>query len=263
MQKYLSLLSISWKNGLVYRTSILMWRVRQFLGTLMALSVWMVIFAANGQFGNYNRSEMITYIFLVALLQNIILSSALNGLASTVYSGKLSHEMLKPLNLFYFFGIQEVADKAKNVAFIILESVLLFMIYKPEVVIPSLAIILMVALLVIMGTLLNFFISLLFGSLGFWSPDTWAPRFLFFMFVEFTAGRMFPLDILPEVFQKVLFFTPFPYLSFVQTQLFLGRISLAESWLHLVILGAWLGFLGLLTKVIWQNGLKDYSAAGQ
>lgn len=263
MQKYLSLLSISWKNGLVYRTSLLMWRVRQLLGTLMALSVWTVIFGANGQFGNYNRSEMITYIFLVALLQNIILSSALNALASTVYSGKISHELLKPLNLFYFFGIQEVADKAKNVAFIILESVLLFVVFKPEVVIPSLLVIAMVAVLVVMGTLLNFFISLLFGSLGFWSPDTWAPRFLFFMFVEFTAGRMFPLDILPDIFQKILYFTPFPYLSFVQTQLFLGRISLAESWIHLVILGAWLGFLGLLSKVIWKHGLKDYSAAGQ
>jgi ABC-2 type transport system permease protein len=240
-----------------------MWRIRQFLGSVMALSVWTVIFASNTNFANYDRTQMITYIFIVALFQNVILSSILNGLAHTVYSGKISHELLKPLNLFYYFAMQEVADKLKNVGFIVIESLLLFFIYQPAIIIPSLFIISMVAVLVFLATLLNFFISLLFGSLGFWSPDTWAPRFLFFMFVEFTAGRLFPLDILPVSLQKIIFLTPFPYLSFVQTQLFLGRFSPGDSWFHLVVLTSWVALFGFLTGVIWRRGLKDYAAAGQ
>lgn len=229
----------------------------------MALSVWTVIFANNGTFGQYTKPEMITYIFLVSLLQNIILSSILNGLAQSVYSGKISHELLKPLNMYWYLAMQEIADKLKNVAFIILEMVILFWIYKPEIVTPSLLVLGVVLLMIFLATLLNFFISLLFGSLGFWSPDTWAPRFLFFMFIEFTAGRLFPLDILPQTMQKVINLTPFPYFSFVQTQLFLGRLPIAEAGYHLLVLSGWVLFFGIISVTIWQRGLKDYSAAGQ
>ena len=263
MLKYLKLLNISWQNGFVYRTSVYMWRIRQFLASLMALTIWTVIFADNGSFDQYSRSEMITYIFLVAIFQNVILSSVLNGLAQTIYSGKISYELLKPVNIYVYLGVQDLADKLKNVAFIVTESVILFLMFKPEVIIPSLIIIFSVIGLVLMATLLNFLISLLFGSLGFWSPDTWAPRFLFYMFVEFTAGRLFPLDILPKLIQDIVFLTPFPYLSFVQTQLFLGKIPTNEVVNHFAILGGWLILFTIIVKLVWSKGLKDYSATGQ
>jgi ABC-2 type transport system permease protein len=162
-----------------------------------------------------------------------------------------------------YLGIQDLADKLKNFSFIIGESLLLFFIFKPEVVIPSIVIFSSVIGLVLMATLLNFFISLLFGSLGFWSPDTWAPRFLFYMFVEFTAGRLFPLDILPKTIQQIVFLTPFPYLSFIQTQLFLGKIPTPEIGLHFAILSGWLLFFFVIVRMVWSKGLKDYSATGQ
>jgi ABC-2 type transport system permease protein len=240
-----------------------MWRLRQFLSSVMALSVWTVIFNNNGRFGQYSQSEMITYIFLVALLQNVILSSILNGLAQSVYSGRISHELLKPLNIYLYLAMQEIADKLKNVSFIVIESVILFLVYQPAIITPSLSVILLVVVMVFLATLLNFFISLLFGSLGFWSPDTWAPRFLFFMFIEFTAGRLFPLDILPKTLQSIINLTPFPYFSFIQTQFFLGRLSLAQAGWHLTVLTSWVLFFGFISMKIWQRGLKDYSAAGQ
>lgn len=263
MGKYLKLLNISWQNGFVYRTSVYMWRIRQFLASLMSLTVWTVIFADNGSFAHYSRAEMITYIFLVAIFQNIILASVLNGLAQDIYSGKISYELLKPVNIYFYLGMQDVADKLKNFAFIVAESVALFFLFKPEVVIPSLLIFGSVVGLVLMAALLNFLISLLFGALGFWSPETWAPRFLFYMLLEFTAGRLFPLDILPKIIQQLVFLTPFPYLSFVQTQLFLGRVSANEIGMHFAILGGWLLFFAVIVKIIWSKGLKDYAATGQ
>lgn len=263
MNKYMTLLQLSWQNGLVYRTSVIMWRFRQFLGTLMSLTVWLVIFDANPQAFNYTQDTMITYIFLVSFLQSIILASALNGLANRVYSGEISNYLLKPINLFGYLGIEEIADKLKNAGFLVIETIILFLIFKPIIYFPDFNTLMLFLAWSILGVLLNFFITLLFGAFGFWSPETWGPKFLFFMILNFTAGKLFPLDILPEVIQKILYFTPFPYLSFVQIQLFLERLSPQEIIMQSIALLFWVVFLGGMAILLWRKGLKSYESAGR
>lgn len=263
MSKYISLLKLSWQNGLVYRTSVIMWRLRQFLGTLMSLTVWTVIFQSNPLAFNYTKDSMITYIFLISFLQSIIIASALNGLAQRVYSGEISNHLLKPINIFGYFAIEEIADKAKNAGFLIFEIILLFIIFKPLITLPTMGILLLFLLWSFFGITLNFIISLIFGAFGFWSPDTWGPKFLFFMILNFTAGKLFPLDILPSIIQKILYLTPFPYLSFVQIQLFLQRLTTEEIFRHSFVMIFWIGLLGSLNFWAWNKGLKSYESAGR
>jgi ABC-2 type transport system permease protein len=263
MEKYLTLLKLSWQNGLVYRTSVIMWRLRQFLSTLMSLTVWNVIFQSNDQAFNYSQSSMTTYIFLIAFLQSLVLSSALLGLSGRIYSGEISNHLLKPINIYAYFATEELADKLKNVGFLLLETFALFVIFKPVILFPDFPILLLFLVWAVLAVILNFFITLIFGSFGFWSPNTWGPRFLFFMILNFTAGKLFPLDILPNIIQKVLYMTPFPYLSFVQIQLFLGNYSSQEMITHSSKLIFWIVFLGIITALLWKKGFKNYDAAGR
>lgn len=263
MHKYFVLLKLSWQNGFVYRTSVVLWRLRQFLSTFMAITVWVVIFSGTQEAFEYSRDAMISYIFLVSFLQSLVLSSSLNGLANRVYSGEISNLLLKPINIFLYFASEEMADKLKNVGFLFLETIALFVIFNPIITFPNTPIFSLFLLWSILAVLLNFFITLIFGAIGFWSPETWGPRFLFFMIVNFTAGKLFPLDILPQAIQKILFYTPFPYLSFVQIQLFLNRYSQAEIISHSLTLLSWVIILGILAYKLWQRGLKAYDSAGR
>lgn len=265
-KKYWSILSVFWQDGLVYRMSVFMWRLRRFLATLMSLTIWTTIFSQSGtetiHFG-YAKADMISYIFLIAILQNLVLASAIQGLAQDVYSGAISSQLLKPLSFTGYLIMQEVADKLKNVSAMVFEFIALFFIFKPELVLPDLSVIGLFALWTLGAIVLNFCISLLFGSLGFWSPETWGPRFLFYTLLQFTAGELFPLDVLPALFQKIMYATPLPYLSFVQTQLFLGKYSLQESMYHTAVLLIWILVAAFLARVIWKRGLRSYDAAGQ
>lgn len=261
--KYLQLMKLSWQNGFVYRVSLLMWRFRQFLSSIMALTVWSVIYSAQDQVLGYNQSQMITYVFLSSFLQSFILATALNSLSGRVYSGEISGLLLKPISLFGYLAIEDIADKLRNIFFIVIESSLLFLIFLPQVPMPSGLNIVFFLLAALMGAVLNFVINLLFGTIGFWSPDTWGPKFMFFIMIEFTAGKLFPLDILPEFVERIVYFTPFPYFSFVQTQIFLGRITSEEIMKQLFVLGCWILGLYILNRWIWQRGLRDYTAAGQ
>lgn len=263
MQKYWTLLQLAWQNGMVYRTNVILWRLRQMISTLMALTVWQVIFSQQGSVFNYSGTQMNTYIFLAAFLQSLILATALNGLANRIYSGQISFDLIKPVNIFAMLGAEDLADKLKNVGFLIGETILLWLLFKPELSAPSLPILLIFPIWIFGGVILNFLITLLFGALGFWSPDIWGPRFLFFIFVEFSAGKLFPLDILPEIIKKIIFLTPFPYFAFLQSQLFLEKLSAAEIGKYSILLIFWIVIFAIIVKEVWQRGIKDYSAAGQ
>ncbi|NCS97044.1 MAG: hypothetical protein GW762_00420, partial [Candidatus Pacebacteria bacterium] len=76
IKKYWALLTISWENGLVYRMSVFMWRLRRFLAAVMALTIWSTIYTSAAPeattFG-YAQSDMISYIFLISILQSLVL----------------------------------------------------------------------------------------------------------------------------------------------------------------------------------------------
>lgn len=264
LTKYLHLLKLSWQRTFSYRVSFIMWRLRQFLSSLMSLTIWTVIFTSQNSVFGYERNQMITYIFLVNVLQSLIFTTAQSGLADKIYSGDLSKELVKPVNLYLYLAAEDIGDKLQNFGFVVVETAILYLIFRPVFAFPEQLPVLGFFLLLTLGAvMLNFFISLLFGSLGFWSPQTWGPRFLFYMFVDFTAGKLFPLDILPQAIQRVIYWTPFPYLSFVQTQLFLGKISTSQALQHAGTLSLWLLILGSTMYFTWQKGIKNYSAAGQ
>lgn len=266
IRKYWSILSVAWQDGLVYRMSVFMWRLRRFLATFMSLTIWTTVYEYSGadaiHFG-YARSDMISYIFLVALLQNLVMASAIQGLAQDVYSGSISNQLLKPLSFTGYLIMQEIADKLKNVSAMFIEFIALFFIFKPILVIPNFTIVSFFVLWTAGAIILNFCISLLFGSLGFWSPETWGPRFLFYTLLQFTAGELFPLDVLPQFLQKIMYLTPLPYLSFVQTQLFLGKLTTPQIQHHTLILLFWIVTAAFCAKIIWKKGLHSYEAAGQ
>lgn len=263
MHKYWVFLKQSWQTGLAYPLSFALWRFRQLLSTIMSLTIWTVIFSQNQVVFGYDRSEMITYILVVSILQGAILSTDLHSLAGDIYSGTISQFLVKPLNIFGYLASKEVADKARNVMFLLLESVVLFLIFKPTLPQISLGILLLLGVWIFLGITIHFFIEILFGTMGFWSPATWGPKFFFFMMVDATAGKLFPLDILPEIIQKLFFLTPFPYLAYVQTQLFLGRLTSQETLQISLGMVLWTIILGFSAVFIWRRGVKDYAAAGQ
>ena len=261
-EKYTQLFSLSWQNGLAYPISVLFWRFRQFLATFMALTVWVAVFTNQGQVFQYPGDQMVTYIFLIGVLQSLILATVMHSLAEDIYTGRISYQLIKPVNFFAYLATQEMADKIKNFLFILFEIGLLYWIFRPQLFIPPLNTLGLTLIAALMGAVILFLIMLLFGTVGFWSNETWGPRFLFYMFIEFTAGKFYPLDILPEAFQRVLFFTPFPYLSYVQTQLFLGKYTPQETTQMFVVLGVWIVGLTLLFRYLWRKGNYEYGAAG-
>lgn len=263
MSKYLQLFSLLWQNRTTYLFDFVVWRFRQFLIAFMAMNIWSVIFEHTNSLADYTKPQMLGYIFLMSLLQSLILSSSLHGLAGTIYSGELSLDLIKPYNIFIKFFCSDIADKLMNILFAIAEMSLIFYLFKIEIFYPSWPRLIIFVVWCFLGLTIYFLSNLAFATLGFWSNDVWGPKFLFFVFLDFAAGRLYPLDIFPKFVQLVYYLTPFPYLTYVQTQLFLNRFDLKEIVQISLTMMVWLILLYFFNQKLWHKGLKDYVAHGQ
>ena len=117
------------------------------------------------------------------------------------------------------------------------------------------------ALSILMAIMIYFYINIIFGSIAFWSRDVWAPRFMLMVIMEFATGAMFPLDMLPTLWQRIIFFTPFPYLLYVPLKTYLGTDP--SIFTHLFVSLVWTIIFGIIAKLIWNKGIRSYEAEGR
>lgn len=232
------------------------------LSVVTGYFLWMAIFAGRNSIFNYSREQMVMYILGASLVQAVVLSSRTVDLAGIINSGDLSQILLKPVAMFRYWLAQDMADKLLNILFSMTEIVILLLLFKPDLTVPTVHGLILFSLFLPLALGLYFFINFLFGSLGFWTPEVWAPRFLLFVLLSFVAGNMFPLDILPFWLVKIIYWTPFPYLVYFPTQALLGRLPDRQIYEGLAVTVIWMMGMYLIVRYVWNKGLKNYNAEG-
>ena len=264
IKKYWIVTKNTWAEVFSYRLNFVMWRIRVLLQLLTLFFLWNAIIPQTGQFLGYNQSEMLTYIIGTSLIGAMVIASRSYGVADDINQGELSNYLTKPINYFAYWFAKDLGDKAMNIVFSACEITILYLIIKPQLFIQNdLSYIFLAAIAIICALLMYFFLNFLLGMIGFWTSETWAPRFLFVIVLNFASGGLFPLDILPKTIFSVLQFLPFTYLLFFPIKVYLGKISTQEIIFGLIISTIWTIIFYFLLKFSWAKGLKVYTAQGR
>ncbi|MEM4270526.1 MAG: ABC-2 family transporter protein [Candidatus Pacearchaeota archaeon] len=264
MKKYYIVARNTWDQALAYRTSFIMWRVRNIIQLLTIYFLWLVVLPPGKNLLGYSQSLMLTYILGTSLMDSIVLASRTYIVGEEINNGNLMNFLLKPINYFLYWFSMDLGDKAMNICFSIIELTLIFIILKPPVFLQTnLIYILFFLFSAILALFIYFLINFLLGLIGFWSPEVWAPRFIFITVLGFFAGSFFPLDILPEKIFAIMKFLPFAYLLYFPLKIYLGQLSILEIVSGLTISLFWVFATYLIVRIIWQKGLKSYSAYGK
>lgn len=264
MSKYLVSFTNTISEYFAYRLNFFLWRVRVIVGILITYFLWQSIFQGKTEVFGYSRTDMFTYILLITFLQGIVLSTQTHKVANEINTGDLSNLLIKPINYFGFNFARDLTDKFINTVFSFLEMLILIMILKPPVFLQTSPYWLgFFILLVVLAAILYFEINMLLSFIGFWSKETWAPRFIFYILVVFLAGTYFPLDIMPPPIYSFLLLLPFTYVVFFPLKVYLGSVSAVVLYKGLIIISIWIVVLGMLMNYLWKKGLKFYTAEGR
>ncbi|HSW48437.1 MAG TPA: ABC-2 family transporter protein [Candidatus Saccharimonadales bacterium] len=263
MKKYIKVITSTFDEIATYRFNFAVWRFRTVLQLLAIYFLWLTVAPKGGQVFGYTQPLMLTYILGVSFVGSIVISTRTYEIGENINSGELSHFLAKPWSYFGYWFARDIGDKAFNICFSIAELIILYILLKPTLVLQShIGLVILTLIAISIALLINFFIGCLMGMIGFWSPEVWAPRFIFFILTGFLAGTAFPLDIFPIWFQNILQFSPFTYLLYFPLVIYLNKLTTSQLLSGFVISIIWLAILLFATKYIWSRGLKIYSSHG-
>jgi ABC-2 type transport system permease protein len=263
MKLYFQVAKNTWDEMLSYRFNFMMWRVRNVLQLLTVYYLWLAVTPQNGQIFGYSRSLILTYVLGASLVGSIVFSTRTQEMGDNINNGELSQFLIRPLRYLGYWFARDIGDKLFNLSFAIAELVIVYLILRPVIFLqPNIMLLLFAVLAVVLAVVMNFFIGSLLGMIAFWSPEVWAPRFIFFMLVSFFAGGLFPLDILPLSVQHIFSFLPFSYLQYFPIKIYLGKASPQDILFGFTIAFFWSVLLYMLVSIVWHRGLKEYSSEG-
>ncbi len=264
MKAYLQIIKSTWAEYMTYRLNFVMWRVRMVMQLLITYFLWWAIFGTKDEFFGYSQTMLLTYVLLTSIVRTIVLGTTTMEIGDLINQGNLSNFLVKPLGFFSYYGARDVADKALNFFFALGEFILLFILLRPPVFVQTDPLYLGLAIVaVILAMLLYFFFSLTLGFLGFWTPDVWGPRFISFVVMEFFAGSLFPLDILPKTLYMISQMLPFSYFIYFPLKIYTGQLSTPDIVQGLGIAAAWVVGLWFIATRMWNKGLQVYTAEGK
>ena len=267
MRKYRHVIGIGIQNSLTYRFNFLARSIFGLIPVIAVLYVWKTIYSGKGSgsmVGAYTLPEMVSYYLLSAIVDAL---TAVNEddwqIAADIKDGNISQFLLKPIDYLWYRFCLFLSGRLTYIAVAAVPLTLFILYLHRYFVFPPNAIALACFLFsTTMTALLQFFTSYAMAMLAFWVLEVSTFIFILFAFEYIASGHLFPLDILPNTIQKLLFFTPFPYQLYFPISVYMGKTAGLELAKGLFIQAAWVFASFLLARFAWARGIKKYSAVG-
>lgn len=263
MKKYWEVFQIAWQQNLIYRLNFFLWRIRNVMQLLLIYFIWWSVFQSQRLVFGYTISSIITYILIASLIRAIVLSTRVTDLIDSINSGSVVNFLIKPLGFIRYYLARDIADKLFNIFFYIFEVSSIILIFKPQIIIQTNILILISFIFSIIGGLIIYFcINFIISLTSFWVENSWGPLFLMSIFLEGFGGGLFPLDIFPKAIFNILMLTPFPYLIYFPSKLYLGGMSNLQIFNGFMIILFWIITLLMLMRFTLNAGFRHFSAVG-
>jgi ABC-2 type transport system permease protein len=269
LKKYWNILRVSLIERMTYRGDFLLGGFLRFLPMLTTILLWSAIYrgaadAGREQLAGYRYHEMIAYLLLVHISRTFSSMPGLAaGIARDVRQGTLKKYLLQPLDMLGYLVAYRCAHKAAYIVMSFVPYAVLFTLCSgffdglPD---PLTFMAYLASLL--LAFVVGFHFEACIGMIGFWLLEVSSLLYIINTLNFFVSGHMFPIDLLPEWWVRVLKLLPMQYMAYFPAAVFLGKIRGAELAYGLLGELAWAAGLVVLARLLYRTGLRRYSAYG-
>ena len=265
MKKYWHVINIGIQNTLVYRLNFLVRSLFGLIPLFATISLWRAIYAGQEkEIAGYSLAQMISYYLIVTIVDSLTAVSEDDWqIAADIKDGNISQFLLKPIDYLRYRLCLFFAGRMIYTVVAFLPVTLFIVTQRQYFLLPADGTTFgLFTLSVALTACLQFFLSYTLALLAFWLLEVSTIIFIVFAFEYIAGGHLFPLDILPPLVSKILFFTPFPYQLFFPVSIYIGKTT-GNALLHgLVVQTLWVLASYVLARFVWSRGLRKYSAVG-
>ncbi len=231
---------------------------------LTQMFIWKAVYSTKTTITGLTLEQMLTYYGITAVINYLTYDSADWNLQMLIRTGKFLTFMLRPISHCYFALGQKIGHRTLALWIEFIPIYLMFFFFFKIKLIPAQPgwAVLSIGLSFTLIFLTNYCI----GIIGFWLTKTEGLRRGFLVVRDLFAGSLLPLTLFPEVIQKVLFFLPFQFITYVPTRVFIGSYELAGITLtipEVVGLQAVAVLVMFVTyQFLWFFGIKRFTGVG-
>ena len=257
INKISTLLKVQYSNMLEYRVEIALWAISGIIPFFM-LNIW----TTNNLNESINLSNvMISRYFLSAFfIRQFSVVWVVFTFEEDALSGKISPYIIQPLNPFFRYFSQHIAEQITRLPFALIIA-FFFFIFNPESIwLPNLGILILSISSTFLSFLIQFLMQSIIACLCFWTEKASSIERLLFIPTLFLSGLLSPVISFPEKIKSWIYFTPFPYLIDFPANLLSGNTTNIIGGFSMQIF--WIILFFPLFRKVWIEGTKKFTAMG-
>jgi ABC-2 type transport system permease protein len=253
MKLFLCLLVRNIHQKTMYRFEFLMQIFRFAVMGLSMFFLWDTLYQQSPAAYGLGRAQMVTYGLMGIFVMQIMNSTTIRVyVRDQVCSGRVEHDLMKPLNLQWHLFCRDASQRVVLVALQLLPVILLFFVFRgiylpdPQI-IPEFAASLLLAYLVLFAA------DFLFCMVMFVTLSITQLYFAYASIAGFLAGQLFPLWLMPDWAQSLVRYLPFRCMYDIPMSIYIGRTDAAAIWGDLALQLVWAVALLGLGQWVWQR----------
>jgi ABC-2 type transport system permease protein len=269
-----TILRISLEERLIYRGEFALGTLMRFLPIVTQIFLWSAVFSAVGGSGGqpgaklsiagYTYHDFIAYYLLTMITRAFSSMPGLaSGIARDIREGTVKKYLIQPIDMLSFLLLYRVAHKLVYYVVAAVPFALVYFLCRGYFQRwPDAATMLAFLASLALAFLLGFYLEATLGMIGFWFLEVSSLLFVYMLFNFFCSGHMFPLDMLPGFWGRLVRGLPLQYLAYFPAAVFLRKIQGAELAWGLSIELAWVLVFVATSRLAFHYGVRRYSAYG-
>lgn len=255
---------VTYKEWSAYRTHSM---VSIFVGPvyfIVQYFIWTALYGEKIYLNGMDLTQMITYFGASTLIGYLTMDFADWNLQMLIRTGKFLTFALRPIHHRFFAFSQKVGHRFLGLLFEFIPCYIIFnLLFKIPLVPKYLG---WTIVSVILAFLMTFYVHYIIGMTAFWFTQSSGLRRVFDLLSGVFSGVFIPLVFFPKALQKLLFFLPFPYMSYVPVMVFTGEFFLADIQMEIPVI---VGIQGLavfitivLSEIIYRASICRFNGVG-
>jgi len=266
MKRIFKIFSIHFQDVITDRSRSFVWVLSSIAIPLIMILFWKDVTANSSEsLSGWIFRDFASYYLLLTVTASFVIAHVEEVVAKTdIKQGELVNYILKPFSYYWMKFYQETPYRLFQGSLGVIVFFLVYTFFSDFLSFTNSFFIMVLSLiLIVLGYMICFSFKTVLGLIAFWLIDIGGIfQFLEVVLVVF-GGFIISITLFNPMLEKIVYFTPFPYMVYFPVLALIGKLSLSDISKIMLLQLIWLIIFFFTYKILWKTGLKKFTAVGQ